>query len=145
MKGRPATRGKGKARRPGGWSVLLCLAGLAPGAAEPDGERFPTAEQVGPSCAFFANVPAVTLATGVDISSSGSFARSSYGLRRGDFHFHRSFDKRILFELFSLPYAETWIDHPEAPREELLPVVRDPLLPVFFVGAEPWALARRSL
>lgn len=83
-------------------------------------EQLKPVKQTGPSCAFFANVPALALATGYDISSSKTFTSSVYGLRRGDFKFERSFDKRIFCELFALPWEIATVQHPDKPRKELL-------------------------
>jgi len=75
-------------------------------------------------CGFFANIPAVALATDVEIQTSDSFVRSIYCLRRGDFIFQRSFDKKMFYELFALPYDAIEIEHPPGRAEDLLPVVR---------------------
>jgi hypothetical protein len=60
----------------------------------------PGAKQVGFSCAFFANVPVLTIAGGIDIANgsvaSKDFAASIYGLRRGDFSFMRAFNGGFL-------------------------------------------------
>ncbi|MCU0797014.1 MAG: hypothetical protein MUF31_13900 [Akkermansiaceae bacterium] len=74
-------------------------------------EHLHPAPQTGPSCGFFANIPALTLATGVDISASPWFVSQVYGLRRGDFKYERSFDKRLFFELFALPWEEKTVHH----------------------------------
>jgi len=93
----------------------------APGVAAPLIRDLPTASQQGPSCAFFANLPMVAWATGYDVGTSGAFVRSVYGLRRGDFAFERAFDKQIFCELFSFPYEEVEIGHPQAVERELMP------------------------
>ncbi len=90
----------------------------------PDWQHLRPAKQQGPSCAFFANIPALSLATGIDIAESDAFIRSVYGLRRGDFEFQRSFDKRIFCELFALPWETTTVEHPELPYKELPSLVR---------------------
>jgi|GEM_PF-3521884 len=113
-------------RRPGRIARLAALALVLPLAAEENPwEHLRPSRQVGPSCAFFANVPAVTLATGIDVGSSKPFVRSVYGLYRGDFQFHSAFDKRVFFELFALPYDETEIVHPAGPARPLMPAVRE--------------------
>jgi len=81
------------------------------------------APQIGPSCAFFGNIPALTLQTGVDISNATEFIRPIYGLHRGDFRFGSSFDKFKFFELFAILYTRTEIKHPALARKELLPAV----------------------
>lgn len=97
-------------------------------------EDLPVAGQTGPSCGFFANVPALTLATGIDIHPSRPFLTSVYGLRRGDFRFQRSFDKRMFFELFSLPYEVVEIEHPPQRASELKPKVAKLIHEVFDPG-----------
>jgi len=87
-------------------------------------EALPVAGQTGPSCGFFANVPALTLASGVDISASRPFVSSVYGLRRGDFRFQRSFDKRMFYELFSIPYEVVEIEHPPQRATDLKPKLK---------------------
>lgn len=104
--------------------ALLCL-GLFPAwplHAGQDGlladaaaiESLPRAAQTGPSCAFFANLPMVAWTTGFDVSGSPDFLRSVYGLRRGDFEFRRSFDKRIFCKLFFLSYELHELRHQSA-------------------------------
>ena len=95
------------------WRQGLLAACLWPSTAfAVDGwEHLRPAPQTGPSCGFFANIPALTLATGVDVSTSPGFVRAVYGLRRGDFRFERSFDKRLFCELFALPWSETTVHH----------------------------------
>ncbi|BCX47828.1 hypothetical protein HAHE_17360 [Haloferula helveola] len=102
----------------------------------PTDESLPVAKQTGPSCGFFANVPAVTLATGIDMTGSKPFVSSIYGLRRGDFRYQRSFDKRMFFELFSLPYETAEIEHPPAPVDSLLPAVRKIIKDTFHQGLD---------
>lgn len=111
----------------------FALSGQAP-ARDAPWEHLQASPQVGPSCGFFANVPAVTLATGIDISTSKPFVRSVYGLRRGDFRFQRSFDKRIFCELFSLPYEVQKIEHPPASTDRLMPAVREFITGTFHEG-----------
>ena len=101
---------------------------------EPDWKRLQPAPQSGVACGFFANIPALALATDVEIQTSDSFVRSVYGLRRGDFMFQRSFDKRMFYELFALPYASTEIQHPPGRAKALLPVVRKIISEVFDKG-----------
>jgi hypothetical protein len=94
----------------------LLVAVLAVGAASAveNWRHLQPASQTGPSCGFFANIPALTLTAGVDISTSPAFVSAVYGLRRGDFHFQRSYDKRLFFEMFGLPWEETTILHRQA-------------------------------
>jgi len=91
----------------------------------PAGDEIQPASQIGPSCAFFGNIPALTLHTGVDISNATEFIRPIYGLHRGDFKFQSSFDKHKFFELFSIPYSRTEIKHPRLPRHELVLRIRE--------------------
>lgn len=99
----------------------------APGTAERFAqlETLPRATQRGPSCAFFANVPALSMATGINIADgspdSQRFIAAVYGLRRGDFRFERSFDKAVFFALFGLQSEETTVYHPEGGRTARLP------------------------
>ncbi len=95
-------------------SILIATASYACAQSE-----IKPAPQIGPSCAFFGNIPALTLETGVDISSATEFIRPIYGLHRGDFHFRSSFDKHKFFELFSIPYVRTELKHPALTRDEL--------------------------
>jgi hypothetical protein len=98
----------------------------------------PAAGQSGPSCAFFANVPALTMATGINVADGSPAARrfitGAYGLRRGDFAFERSFDRKVFFALFGLPSDETTIYHPEGDRKSLLPAAAH-LLETTLAGA----------
>lgn len=82
-------------------------------------ESLPVAAQTGPSCAFFANLPMVAWTTGFDVSGSPAFLRAVYGLRRGDFEFRRSFDKRVFCKLFSLPYELHELRHLPAETRNL--------------------------
>lgn len=100
------------------WPLLMVVSPLA-------GEEVRPAPQVGPSCAFFANIPALTRHTGVDISSATEFIRPVYGLHRGDFRFGSSFDKHKFFELFGLPYTRTEIQHPALARREVVARVEE--------------------
>ncbi len=101
--------------------LLLALPAVAESASEwMTWEQLKPVKQTGPSCAFFANVPALALATGLDVSSSKTFTSAVYGLRRGDFKFERSFDKRIFCELFALPWEASTVQHPDMARNDLL-------------------------
>ena len=84
----------------------------------------PGARQIGLSCAFYANIPLVTMATGINIAdgsvASKEFIASIYGLRRGDFQFMSAFDREMFFELFHIPAKEVKIYYREAARGELL-------------------------
>lgn len=84
----------------------------------------PGAPQLGVGCAFFANVPALTKLSGIQIvdetAASQSFVASIYGLRRGDFEFRRSFDKEVFFELFGIAYEGQRHDYANLPRADLL-------------------------
>jgi hypothetical protein len=68
------------------------------------------ARQVGPSCGFYANVPALTLVSGINIvdGSHGSrvFVRSVYGLPKGDFSMSKSFGNQRFFKLFGIPLLQ---------------------------------------
>jgi len=84
----------------------------------------PGAPQIGVGCAFYANVPALTRVSGIQIvdesAASRGFVSSIYGLRRGDFEFRRAFDKEVFFELFGIA-AEGWRhDYADLPKVELL-------------------------
>ena len=84
----------------------------------------PGARQVGLSCAFFANVPALTMAGGINIADgsveSREFAASIYGLSRGDFTFMSAFDRGLFFDLFGIDAKPVKVYHREASRGELL-------------------------
>lgn len=99
-------------------------------------EPLPCAPQVGPSCAFFGNVPALTLHSGVDIAQSLEFIRPIYGLHRGDFRFQAAFQKKKFFELFSIPYTVHEIDHPKASERELLLIVEKIITETFDAGLQ---------
>jgi len=119
----------------------------APRAGETDLDGLPPARQTGGSCGFFANVPAVTLATGMDISASKPFIQSIYGLKSGDFRYQHSFDKRVFYELFALPYQETRIVHPTGSLETLMPVVRQIITETFnngFANGQVYSLRVRG-
>lgn len=99
-------------------------------------EPLPCAPQVGPSCAFFGNVPALTLHSGVDIAQSLEFIRPIYGLHRGDFKFQSAFQKKKFFELFGIPYSVHEIDHPQASEKELLDIVGKIITNTFDLGLQ---------
>jgi hypothetical protein len=89
-----------------------------------DFERpFPGAKQIGLSCAFYANVPALTKASGIcivdDTEGSRSFVSAIYGLRRGDFEFRSAFDKEVFFELFGMPSTGARLDYGDGVRRDL--------------------------
>ncbi len=83
-------------------------------------EDYPIASQYGPSCAFYANVPALTFASGVDIGSSRNFIRSVYALHHGDEEFDRAFSKEKFYELFAIPSEAYEIRHEDLPVAKLL-------------------------
>ena len=116
------------------WLSVAAVLSVSARAGELPLDRVPVAGQTGPSCGFFANVPAVTLATGVDIYPSKSFMRSVYGLRRGDFRYQRSFDKRMFFELFSIPYQVVELEHEPQRAAALKPTLRKLVSEVFDPG-----------
>jgi len=64
------------------------------------------AKQIGPSCAFYANIPALTSITGVNIAdgtdTSLAFIKSVYGLRKGDFKIQTPYKKELFFALFGI-------------------------------------------
>jgi hypothetical protein len=84
----------------------------------------PGARQSGVACAFYANVPALTFASGIhiadDSAESRAFIASIYGLRRGDFKFRRAFDKEVFFELFGMPAKGVKIYYDDLDRKALL-------------------------
>ncbi|RYD63286.1 MAG: hypothetical protein EOP83_12560 [Verrucomicrobiaceae bacterium] len=84
----------------------------------------PGAPQLGVGCAFYANVPALTKVSGIQIvdetRESRSFVASIYGLRRGDFEFRRAFDKEVFFQLFGIPSKAQRHDYADLPRGDLL-------------------------
>ncbi|MES2982929.1 MAG: hypothetical protein V4727_11495 [Verrucomicrobiota bacterium] len=84
----------------------------------------PGARQIGFSCAFFANVPLVTMSSGINIAdgsaASEKFISSIYGLRRGDFDFMRAYDREIFFQIFSIPANGVKVYYRDASRGELL-------------------------
>ncbi len=84
----------------------------------------PGARQIGLSCAFYANVPLVTMSTGINIADGSAaakeFVASIYGLRRGDFQFRSAFDRDMFFELFHIPSKSVKIYYRDASRGELL-------------------------
>lgn len=86
--------------------------------------RSPGARQIGLSCAFFANVPMLTAASGIDIAdgspASKKFTASIYALRRGDFGFMSAFDREMFFEIFGINTAGVKFYYRDAPRSELL-------------------------
>ena len=84
----------------------------------------PGAPQIGLGCAFYANVPALTRVSGIQIvdetATSRAFVASIYGLRRGDFEFRRSFDKEVFFELFGIACDGQRLDYADRPKADLL-------------------------
>lgn len=87
-------------------------------------KALPGAKQIGLSCAFYANVPALTKASGICIvdetEGSRSFVSAIYGLRRGDFDFRSAFDKEVFFELFGMPSTGARHDYGDGARRDLL-------------------------
>lgn len=100
--------------------AVIVLMGVAGGEAE-DAQFYararglPGARQVGPSCGFFANVPALTAVSGINIADgsavSQAFISSVYGLRDGDFALRESFGKEEFFELFGMEAEGVKIYH----------------------------------
>jgi hypothetical protein len=82
-------------------------------------EIYPIAPQTGPSCGFYANVPALTYASGVNIAQSTSFIRSIYQLHRGDRRIESSFSKEKFYELFAIPYSAHEVKHENLTRDIL--------------------------
>ncbi len=84
----------------------------------------PGARQAGVGCAFYANVPALTLVSGIQVvdetRDSRAFVTGVYGLRRGDFLMRRAFDKEIFFELFGIPSKGVKIYYEDLDRRTLL-------------------------
>lgn len=84
----------------------------------------PGARQAGVGCAFYANVPALTLVSGIQVvdetRESRAFVTGVYGLRRGDFLMRRAFDKEIFFELFGIPSKGVKIYYEDLDRRTLL-------------------------
>jgi hypothetical protein len=83
-------------------------------------EDYPIASQYGPSCAFFANVPALTYASGVHIGNASGFIRPIYALHHGDDEFDRAFSKEKFYELFAIPHESHEIRHEDLPVATLL-------------------------
>lgn len=99
--------------------LLLLPVVLAAGNARAQGEAgaaaadryewmsaMPGAKQSGPSCGLYANIPALTAHTGINIADGSDrskfFIRSVYGLEKGDFRMRKPFGKSTLFSLFGL-------------------------------------------
>jgi hypothetical protein len=84
----------------------------------------PGARQTGVGCAFYANVPALTLVSGIHVvdetRDSRAFVTGVYGLRRGDFLMRRAFDKEIFFELFGIGSKEETLYYEDLDRRTLL-------------------------
>jgi hypothetical protein len=84
----------------------------------------PGARQVGLGCAFYANVPLLTMVSGVNIAdgsaASREFVSRIYGLRKGDFRFTSAFDREMFFKLFHIPAKKVNVYYREATRGELL-------------------------
>lgn len=84
----------------------------------------PGARQAGVGCAFYANVPALTHVSGIQVvdetRDSRAFVTGVYGLRRGDFLMRRAFDKEIFFELFGIPSKGVKIYYEDLDRRTLL-------------------------
>lgn len=88
------------------------------------GLSLPGARQMGVGCAFYANVPALTVVSGIHVvdetRDSRAFVTGVYGLRRGDFLMRRAFDKEIFFELFGIGSKEVTIYYEDLDRRTLL-------------------------
>jgi hypothetical protein len=95
---------------------------------------YPIAPQSGPSCGFFANVPALTMATGVDISSSMNFIAPIYQLHRGDARLAKSFSKEKFYELFAIPYRSHEIKHDDLPPKQLAALLANRIETLFDAG-----------
>lgn len=84
----------------------------------------PGARQMGLGCAFYANAPLLTMASGINIAdgsiASREFVSRIYGLRKGDFRFTSAFDREMFFKLFHIPSKDVDIYYREASRGELL-------------------------
>jgi hypothetical protein len=84
----------------------------------------PGARQTGVGCAFYANVPALTVVSGIHVvdetRDSRAFVTGVYGLRRGDFLMRRAFDKEIFFELFGIGSKEVTLYYEDLDRRTLL-------------------------
>jgi hypothetical protein len=84
----------------------------------------PGARQVGLGCAFYANVPLLTMVSGINIAdgsvASREFVSRIYGLRKGDFGFTGAFDREMFFKLFHIPAKNVDVYYREATRGELL-------------------------
>ncbi len=87
-------------------------------------KALPGARQAGVACAFYANVPALTFVSGINVvdesRDSRAFITGVYGLRRGDFLMRSAFDKEIFFELFGIPSKEVKIYYEDLDRKTLL-------------------------
>jgi hypothetical protein len=84
----------------------------------------PGARKTGVGCAFYANVPALTVVSGIHVvdetRDSRAFVTGVYGLRRGDFLMRRAFDKEIFFELFGIGSKEVTLYYEDLDRRTLL-------------------------
>lgn len=84
----------------------------------------PGNRQVGLGCAFYANVPLLTMASGINIAdgsiASREYVSRIYGLRKGDFRFTSAFDREMFFKLFHIPSKRVDVYYREAARAELL-------------------------
>lgn len=117
-------------RTASGWSRCLVISALGVSLsidaraqmAKP--APLPGAKQIGVGCAFYANVPAFTKVSGIqlvdDTAASRTLVASIYGLRRGDFEFRSAFDKDVFFELFGMTSEEGRFDYGDLPRKSLL-------------------------
>jgi len=98
--------------------IALCSAQTAKPA------QLPGARQIGVACAFYANVPALTKVSGIqivdDTPASRALVASIYGLRRGDFEFRSAFDKEVFFELFGIAFEGGRRDYADLPQKSLL-------------------------
>ncbi len=87
-------------------------------------KALPGARQAGVGCAFYANVPALTFVSGINVvdesRDSRAFITGVYGLRRGDFLMRSAFDKEIFFELFGIPSKEVKVYYEDLDRKTLL-------------------------
>ncbi|MCW1921473.1 hypothetical protein OKA05_02845 [Luteolibacter arcticus] len=117
--------------------LLACTAfsnvASAQGTAKP--AKLPGAKQIGLSCAFYANVPALTKISGIqivdDTRASRAWVASIYGLRRGDFEFRSAFDKQVFFELFGIASEGGRRDYGDFAKKTLLPEAERLITEVF--------------
>lgn len=78
--------------------------------------ELPTSKQSGPTCAFHANIPALTHLTGININdgspTSKTFITSVYSLKNGDQRMTRPFSRKAFFHLFGIETTFHKTTHP---------------------------------